>query len=293
MKIVSYNIHYAIGKDNAYDLDRVIEAVRGADLIALQEVERFYGPPDGPCQPEGIAAKFPDYYWVFDAAFDVDGSKRRDDGSVINRRCQHGQMLLSRWPIISKRYFPLPRINPGAEFNMQMGALEALIESPLGGVRVYVVHLGSISSEERQLQAEFLIGLLRDVPAQGGAWTGDADHHADRDWSAGLAEPVMPEAAIVVGDFNMPPNSPEYCLFVDAKTDSGDSLLTDVWRSHNPGKMVLTWHPNPGRPGDEEAEHLDYCFLPRGLFERVASCWIDEQADGSDHQPLWVEFKDG
>lgn len=292
MKLVSYNIHYAIGKDNAYDLERVIDTVRGADLITLQEVERHYGPPDGPVQPERIADLLPDYFWVFDAAFDIDGSERRADGSVVNRRRQHGQMLLSRWPIATKRYFPLPRINPGADFNMQMGALEALIELPPGRVRVYVVHLGSISGEERELQAAFLLELLRRVPEQGGAWSGAADGNADRSWSAGLAEPVMPDEAMLIGDFNMLPDSPEYRCFAEALAVNGDALLCDAWRRHNPGRTALTWHPNPGRPGDEEAAHLDYCFLTAGLAERVASCWIDEQADGSDHQPLWIEFDD-
>ena len=32
MKIVTNNIHYAIGKDNRYDLERVVDEVRGADF---------------------------------------------------------------------------------------------------------------------------------------------------------------------------------------------------------------------------------------------------------------------
>ena len=165
---------------------------------------------------------------------------------------------------------------------MQMGALEALIESPLGMIRVYVVHFGSISSEERQLQAGFMLDLVNRVPEQGGAWTGDADRHVDRDWSAGLAEPIMPWETILVGDFNMSPESPEYAIVAKA--------MTAIWLAHNPGLKVLTWHPNPSRPGDEKADRLDYCFLTSDLVERVRSSWVDEAADGSDHQPLWVEF---
>ena len=41
MKIVTYNVHYAIGKDNRYNLQRVIDSVRGADIVALQEVENI------------------------------------------------------------------------------------------------------------------------------------------------------------------------------------------------------------------------------------------------------------
>ena len=118
MKIVTYNIHYAIGKDDRYDLARIAATLEGADIIALQEVERFYDSPQSPSQPEDIAELFPDHYRIFDASFDVDCSERRADGSILNRRRQHGQMLLSRWPIISKRYFALPRVYIADEFNM-------------------------------------------------------------------------------------------------------------------------------------------------------------------------------
>ncbi len=44
MKLATYNIHYAVGRDGHADITRIAEAVRGADVIALQEVERNYGP---------------------------------------------------------------------------------------------------------------------------------------------------------------------------------------------------------------------------------------------------------
>ena len=40
MKFVSYNIQYGLGRGGRYDLDRTARAVEGADVIALQEVER-------------------------------------------------------------------------------------------------------------------------------------------------------------------------------------------------------------------------------------------------------------
>ena len=40
MKCVTYNIQYGIGLDGGYDIGRIVEAVRGADVIALQEVTR-------------------------------------------------------------------------------------------------------------------------------------------------------------------------------------------------------------------------------------------------------------
>ena len=42
MKIVTYNIQFGRGRDGKVDLGRIIDAVRGADVIALQEVDRFW-----------------------------------------------------------------------------------------------------------------------------------------------------------------------------------------------------------------------------------------------------------
>jgi len=293
MKIVAYNIHYAIGKDNQYDLQRVVDSVQGADIIALQEVERNYGPPDGPLQPENIAALLPGYYWSFGAAFDIDGSERHPDGTILNRRIQHGQMLLSRWPILSKRYFPLPRLAIESEFNMQMGVLEGVIDTPLGALRVYNLHFGSVSSDERQRQADFMVAMVRDAASEGGAWTGAVTETDERDWTAGIPRPPMPRSAVVLGDFNMHPQSPEYAIIANAMSGSGEPLLSDIWARKNPGSQVMTWHPNPGRPGHEHSARLDYCFLTPDLVATARASWVDESAQGSDHQPLWIEFEHG
>ena len=289
MKLVSYNIHYAIGKDDRYDLQRIADAVRDADIIALQEVERFYGRSDA-SQPEELAALLPGYYWVYDAAFDVDCSVTRDDGGIVNRRRQHGQMLLSRWPIVSKRYFPLPRLMVSGEFNMQMGLLEGIVETPLGALRIYNLHFGSVSAREREQQAAFVLDLVREGPARGGAWSGANGKYAERDWCLGQTEPPMPRGAILLGDFNMEPGSPEYQLMCTEQGGYGMLLLTDLWARHNPEKQVMSWHSNPSKPGPAESAMLDYCLVTGDLLGRDRACWIDEAASGSDHQPLWVEF---
>ena len=35
---------------------------------------------------------------------------------------------------------------------------------------------------------------------------------------------------------------------------------------------------------------LDYAFVSTSLCNRIRSCWVDHHADGSDHQPLWLEL---
>jgi exonuclease III len=39
-----------------------------------------------------------------------------------------------------------------------------------------------------------------------------------------------------------------------------------------------------------EGRRIDYCFVSASLAGRIRSCRIDEEADGSDHQPLWTEI---
>jgi endonuclease/exonuclease/phosphatase family metal-dependent hydrolase len=101
MKIVTYNIQYSRGKDDRFNLGRIAEAVDGADVIGLNEVERFW-PRNGEAvnQPAELGALLPDYYWVYGPYFDMDASERTTDGTVINGRRQHGSMLLSRSPIL-------------------------------------------------------------------------------------------------------------------------------------------------------------------------------------------------
>jgi endonuclease/exonuclease/phosphatase family metal-dependent hydrolase len=195
-------------------------------------------------------------------------------------------MLLSRWPILTKRYFPLPRLYIGDEFNMQMGVLEGIVETPLGALRIYNLHFGSVSAEERLLQAACVLDLVRDSPSRGGAWSGPNGEFAERDWCLGADEPPMPAAAIVLGDFNMQPGSAEYRFMCE----QDNKLLTDLWASHNPGRQVMSWHSNPSKRGPVECALLDYCLVTRELAPRARACWIDEAAAGSDHQPLWAEL---
>jgi endonuclease/exonuclease/phosphatase family metal-dependent hydrolase len=42
MRVVSYNIQYSLGRDGVYDLARTVDAVRDADVICLQEVDRHW-----------------------------------------------------------------------------------------------------------------------------------------------------------------------------------------------------------------------------------------------------------
>jgi len=290
MKVVGYNIQYALGKDGRVDLGRVAETVAGADVIALQEVERNWPRSGMVDQPAELAALLPEYYWVYGPPYDVDASSRADDGRVVNRRRQFGNMLLARWPIVSTRLYPLPTPAAVSHVTMDMGALEGVIETEDGALRVYSVHLDSISNRNRMTQIARLREIVAWAPAGGGAWSGRAETWGD-DWTDG-APPPMPRAAVMLGDFNLAPGSPEYEAIVGRADPlygrvAHDDDLIDVWVAAGHAEDAgITW------PGDGRfpAMRLDYCFVTAELAGRVRGAWIDDGAQGSDHQPMWAEI---
>ncbi len=299
MRFVTYNIHYAIGWDGIEDIARIAEAVRGADTIVLQEVERYYGSEGAPDQPAALAELLPEYYWVYGPAFDVDASTREPDGRVVNRRRQHGVMILSKTPIVSCRTLALPKRAYDGKFNMRIGALEAVIDGPLGPLRVYGLHLGHQESEERQAQIEALLAIVRAAPAEGGAWSGPGIA-SGRDWGAGQPPPPMPDNAVLLGDFNMGPEAPEYAQLVaggaehlgaaQGTANGAEPAFVDAWlaagRGAEPGHSYIT----PPERAEEESERIDYCFISPELAPKIRACHVDLAAKGSDHQPVWTEF---
>jgi endonuclease/exonuclease/phosphatase family metal-dependent hydrolase len=293
MRFVTYNIHFAVGWDGVEDIGRIAEAVRGADGIALQEVERHWGAGNPPDQPAALAELLPEYYCVYGPAFDVDASSRDPDGRVHNLRRQHGVMILSKTPILSCRTLALPKWSYDGMFNMQMGALEAVIDGPLGPLRLYGVHLGHLESEERQSQIAALLDMVRAAPAQGGAWTGPgAVSYSERDWSAGRPNPPMPESAVLLGDFNMRPEAPEYAQLIAGGAEhlGAAPAFVDAWiaagRGAEPGPSVIY----PPEHSDLADKRIDYCFACTALAPKIRACHVDLDAKGSDHQPVWTEF---
>ena len=82
MKFVSYNIQYGLGRDGKFDIGRAAETVRGADVIALQEVERFWKRSGMVDQVEEIAGRLDDYYWVYGVTVDLDCSFSDGNGAT-------------------------------------------------------------------------------------------------------------------------------------------------------------------------------------------------------------------
>jgi len=78
MKLVTYNIRFGLGLDQQIDLGRIAGAVQDADIIALQEVERFWKHSGMVDQPEILASHMEKFYWSYCPAFDIDASTRNN-----------------------------------------------------------------------------------------------------------------------------------------------------------------------------------------------------------------------
>lgn len=286
MKFVTYNIQYSLGKDGNYNLERIVDAVRGADVIALQEVTRNLPQVPDADQPGRIGELLPEYYWIYGPPVDLNASEQDENGAVTNRRLQFGNMLLARWPILSARLFLLPRMRTYDQNSSQCGALEGVIDLPGGPLRVYSVHLNHLNSEERMAQLNYLLPKLLDVPREGGAVSGPG-------WRD-MAEPFLSEDFIVMGDFNLQPDSAEYTRIVgEADYYYGQRIvahhLVDTWvQAGRPADASVTWYDQ--QTNFQTGLRLDYGFISAGLATKVKDAWIDDQAPGSDHQPTWFEL---
>ena len=287
MKLVTYNIQYSLGKDGRFDLTRISEAVRDADVIALQEVDRHIQRTDDVDQPARLAELLPEHYWIYGPPIDLNGSERSANGQIVYRRRQYGNMLLSRWPILSSRLHLLPKFRSYTQVNGQRGALEGVIATPSGHLRVYSIHLSSLSGEERLAQLDYLLPRLLDLPREGGVCTGPT-------WGP-YEERPMPDSYVIMGDCNFTPQSREYNQVVgEADYFHGRIVLghhpVDSWTQCGHGQDEgATWYDS--EEGKSLPLRLDYGFVSPDLADKVQNARIDEDATGSDHQPYWFELE--
>ncbi len=305
MKVVTYNIRFGVGRDQCCNLERIAREVHGADIIGLQEVERFWRRTGMVDQPQVLGDLLKEYYWSYCPAVDLDASTKGEGGAISNRRRQFGPMLLSRWPILSARPLVLPHLGAVHLFSMNTGALEAVIDTPCGVMRVCSLHLSSISTQERLMQIDTLLEMhqctepFRNLMITGTddrKYPGEAEHCVQMDWNNGEPPLPVPSHSIFMGDFNCTEESREYTRFLgEADPVYGRGIhphsLVDSWSvaQETIGEPTSWWPDPPDRlPG--HPLRLDYCFVNTELAPKVKRCWVDVEAVGSDHKPYWVEF---
>ena len=283
MKLLSFNIQYGFGQDDRYDLRRAASLIGGADIAAVQEVDRHWSRTNHDDQPARLTRMLPDHHTAFAPGFDMAAPTPTDR----NRRRQFGPMIAARWPISWTRTHLLPLRRMLAPMNTQTCALEACIATPSGPLRVLSVHLAHVGVAERLAQIDNLLAATDH--RHGGPWSG-TDDEPTRNWTEGEAEPPCPASAIWLGDFNMEPGSAEYHRLTgqtpyhpDARYADGliDAVTLTGTILHTHEKTIA---------GTRHLRQLDHCFVTPDLAHRVTRAWTDPDQIASDHLPLWVEL---
>lgn len=286
MKFASFNVQYGVGLDGNYDAARIIDAVEDADVIAMQEVTRNFRSNGHADLPAVFASLLPDFYHAFGAGLVVNSGSAIVDGRMQMRFAEFGNMILSRHPILAVRNILLPRTLTYDRLNLQRSALECVIAAPGGPIRVYSVHLDHRSPAERMAQIAFLRDRLNKHAVEGGAVTGGEE----------FGFPDVPCTAdyVVMGDFNMMPEQPEYVAMVGPKdlyygrtaTAAFPVDALDWLGKRRDGDF--TWE-EPGKPSVRQ--YLDYCFVSGSLAARLRDGWVDAGCIASDHKPVWLEME--
>lgn len=281
MKLTTWNIQYGFGADGLYSLARIADTIRDRDLIACQEVDRHWSRTNQDDQPALLASLLPDHHMVYAPAFDM----ALPDEKM--KRRQFGPMILSRWPILWSRTWPLPKRRMLDPINTQTAALEAVIDHPSGPIKLVNLHLAHVGVEERLAQIAFLQRMLANPTLEGGPWSG-TDDEPSRNWTEGEAEPPNPTRAIWAGDFNMEPGSAEYRALV-AQTPYHPGARYAGGLIDPAAGMGLHTHEKV-IAGQTRLRQLDHIFLTPDLAPLVTKVWTDTTNPASDHFPLHIDL---
>ena len=100
LKLATFNIHFAEGADGALDLKRVADLVRGADIVAFQEVDVRFRPRSRFVDQAAALAKELGGHHVFGA-------------NLIEGEGQYGVALVSQFPISRARTIACPAPKAG------------------------------------------------------------------------------------------------------------------------------------------------------------------------------------
>jgi len=105
----------------------------------------------------------------------------------------------------------------------------------------------------------------------------------------------MPESFVLLGDFNLEYKDPEYDHLVgpmdgDLGRISSREEFIDTWvvsgHEENEGTTFL----DATSSGETRGMRIDYAFVDESMKKQVLGARIDEQAQGSDHQPYWIDL---
>jgi endonuclease/exonuclease/phosphatase family metal-dependent hydrolase len=268
MRLVSWNLQWCRGMDGVVDPPRVARVARelaDPDVCCFQEVAQgFHTLPgsSGEDQVAALAAGFPGYSAHFGWGVDIGGRRR------------FGNLILSRLPVGRVMRHSLPWPAEAGVPSMPRIAIEAVIESAWGALRVTTTHLEYYSARQRAAQVERLLEINAEACAHAQA------RPSTRDDEGPFHPQPRPAAGILAGDFNMRPDDPLMARLAEA--------YADAWPQAHPRQAhVPTFRLEAA---GESPYCCDFVLATRDIASRIKSVRVDLQTRASDHQPVIVEL---
>lgn len=146
VRVLTYNIHHAVGVDRQLDLNRIAAVIRGVnpDIVALQEVDQNVS-RSGKVDQAAELARLTNMQYAFGDNILLGGGK-------------YGNAILSRFPIAKFRNHKLPNLENGE----QRGVLEADIRFPSSWDRLtfFATHLDHRTRDRERLASAVMINDL-------------------------------------------------------------------------------------------------------------------------------------
>ena len=281
MIVITWNVQWCRGIDGSVDPARIARTARALadfDVLCLQEVAiNMPGLPGshGEDQMAELCTALPGYLPLFGVATDL------DDGR--GGRSQFGNAIFTRLPVLQvfRHLLPWPA-DPGVQ-SMQRMALEAVVVSRGGPLRVISTHLEYYSALQRAAQVDALRRLHAEACAHA-----QAPRVSGEPGEPFEAQP-RPASAILCGDFNFKPEDPEHARMTEPAEASAPRFV-DAWRSAHPGQ------PHPPTIGVHDETWPQYCcdfaFVTDDLAARVEDVTVNGATQASDHQPVLVQLAD-
>jgi endonuclease/exonuclease/phosphatase family metal-dependent hydrolase len=284
LKLVTWNTQWSRGCDGRVDPRRVVATAREMadfDVLCLQEVACNYPGLRGSAGEDQYAIfgeLLPGYALVRGPAIQVSAP-----GAAWR---QFGNALITRLPVLQVFRHLLPWPADAAVPNMQRAAVEAVLQTRSGPLRVTTTHLEYYSAKQRAAQVE----RLRELQAEAAGHASEPVRPEKQD--SPFAPAPRPASGVLTGDFNFRPEDSLHAR-MQAPIAPGVPAYRDAWEIVHPGTRH---HPTLGVFDKEQWPEPPFCcdfiFVTEDLATRVEAVTVNSKTDASDHQPVLLALSD-
>lgn len=154
VKVMSFNIAHGLGMDGVTDLNRTAAIIEEscASIIALQEVDRFFGERSSFMDQVQWLGERLGMYTAYGANLDYASAEEGKPNQ------QYGNAVLSKYPITFSKNHLMTPVKQWYGNDEQRGVLEVVIEIEDKAINIFNAHL-SLKDEELKVSVDEILAL--------------------------------------------------------------------------------------------------------------------------------------